>query len=113
MEEPKQVTWSNAKNLYWNIAQQLAHHTITGCNTQTGDLLASGTISGEDQNSRACMLELTELGKKPLELNSVETRTFLEDGDEVTLRGYCQGDGYRIGFGEVTTKVLPAKNLHL
>jgi len=108
METPKLVSKSNTTNLYWNIFQQLAHHTITGCNTRTGDLLASGTISGEDMDARGCLLELTELGKSPVEISSSESRVFLEDGDTVTLRGYAQADGYRIGFGEVTSKILPA-----
>jgi len=111
MEEPKLIGKSNTTNLYWNISQQLAHHTITGCNTRTGDLMASGTISGEALDARGCLLEMTELGKKPLKLTSTETRKFLEDGDTVTLKGYCQAENYRIGFGEVTSKILPALSM--
>jgi fumarylacetoacetase len=111
MNNPKILTKSNAKYLYWNIFQQLAHHSITGCNMQTGDLLGSGTISGKEYEERGCMLELSELGKKSINLTEDETRTFLEDGDTITITGYCQGDGYRIGFGEVKTKILPSINL--
>lgn len=111
MTSPKVLTKSNAKYLYWSIFQQLAHHSITGCNMQTGDLLGSGTISGKEFQERGCLLELSELGKKSITLTDDETRTFLEDGDTVTIRGYCQGEGYRIGFGEVRTKILAAFNL--
>ncbi|MHA2502562.1 MAG: fumarylacetoacetase [Candidatus Kariarchaeaceae archaeon] len=106
MDMPQQITWSNAKNLYWNISQQLAHHTITGCNTRTGDLMGSGTISGQEMNTRGCLLELTELGRNPISIGE-ETRTFLHDGDTVIMRGYAQKDGIKIGFGEVRTKILP------
>ena len=78
---------------------------------QTGDLLGSGTISGPDFLERGCLLELSELGKKPIALTENESRTFLEDGDTVTISGYCQGEDYRIGFGEVRTKIMPAINL--
>jgi fumarylacetoacetase len=108
MDRPYRICASNAKHLYWNIAQQLAHHSVTGCNMQTGDLLASGTISGPTPDSFGSMLELAWKGTKPLQLPNGETRTFLEDGDRVTMTGWCQGPGYRVGFGEVTGKVLPA-----
>ena len=108
MESPKTIGVSNTTNLYWNIHQQLAHHTITGCNTRTGDLMGSGTISGESLDARGCLFEMTQLGKTPISLTSTETRIFLEDGDIVTFRGYSQGEGYRVGFGEVTTQILPA-----
>jgi fumarylacetoacetase len=94
--------------LYWNICQQLAHHTITGCNVRPGDLMASGTISGPTPDSYGSLLELAWNGTKPFEFPNGETRSFLEDGDTVTLRGWCQGDGYRVGFGEVTGTLLPA-----
>lgn len=111
MDESHQISESNAKNLYWNIAQQLAHQTITGCNIQPGDLYASGTISGESKDSYGSMLELSWKGTDPLEFPNGEKRTFLEDGDEVTMTGYANADTYRIGFGEVTGKILPAKDL--
>jgi fumarylacetoacetase len=101
------ITHSNFKYLYWNIAQQLAHHTVTGCNLRTGDLLASGTISGPEKSSRGCLLELTWRGTEPLILPNGEKRTFLLDGDEIIIKGFCRGDGYRVGFGEVTGKILP------
>ena len=107
MGTPQVITRTNFQNLYWSIAQQLAHHTITGCNLEPGDLLASGTISGETEESRGCMLELTWRGANPLTLANGETRKWLEDGDTLTITGWCQGDGYRIGFGEVTGRILP------
>ena len=106
--EPFKITHSNFKYLYWNIAQQLAHHTVTGCNLRTGDLLASGTISGPEKSSRGCLLELSWKGTEPIKLSNGEERTFLQDGDELIIKGYCQGDGYRVGFGEVTGKILSA-----
>ncbi|MCY3410498.1 MAG: fumarylacetoacetase [Candidatus Heimdallarchaeota archaeon] len=108
MNTPKTVTRSNATNLYWSIHQQLAHHTINGCNMRTGDLLGSGTISGEGMHERGSLIEITLLGKEPVFISDSEKRTYLEDGDTVILRGWCQGDGYRVGFGDVITKVLPA-----
>ena len=108
MKEPHVITRTNFQNLYWSISQQLAHHTITGCNLEPGDLLASGTISGATEESRGCMLELTWRGANPLNLPNGETRKWLEDGDTLTITGGCQGDGYRIGFGEVRGRVLPA-----
>ena len=99
---------SNMKHLYWNIAQQLTHHASSGCNLRPGDLLASGTISGPEKSSRGCLLEHTWGGKEPLQLADGLRRVFLEDGDRVTLRGWRQADGYRIGFGEVTGMILPA-----
>jgi fumarylacetoacetase len=108
MDAPHVITRTNFQNLYWSIAQQLAHHTVNGCNLQPGDLLASGTISGPTEDSRGCMLELTWRGANPLTLPNGETRKWLEDGDSLTITGWAQGDGYRIGFGEVTGRVLPA-----
>ena len=102
------ITNTNFQNLYWSVSQQLAHHTVNGCNLQPGDLLASGTISGPSEDSRGCMLELTWRGANPLQLPGGESRKWLEDGDEVTITGSCQGDGFRIGFGEVTGRILPA-----
>jgi fumarylacetoacetase len=108
MDAPHVITRTNFQNLYWSIAQQFAHHTVNGCNLQPGDLLASGTISGPTEDSRGCMLELTWRGANPLALPNGETRKWLEDGDRLTITGWAQGDGYRIGFGEVTGRVLPA-----
>lgn len=110
MSEPVKISATNAKYLYWNICQQIAHHTVNGCNLQTGDLLASGTISGPTPDSLGSMLELAWKGTRPIQLPNGETRVFLQDGDRVTITGYCQGDGYRVGFGEVTGRVLPAVN---
>jgi fumarylacetoacetase len=109
MEKPLRICQSNAKYLYWNICQQIAHHTINGCNLCTGDLLASGTISGPTPDSYGSMMELAWRGSKPITLPNGETRAFLQDGDRITMTGWCQGDGYRIGFGEVTGTILPAR----
>jgi fumarylacetoacetase len=108
MDAPQIITRTNFGNLYWSAAQQLAHHTVNGCNLQPGDLLASGTISGPTEESRGCMLELTWRGANPLKLTSGETRKWLEDGDTLTITGWAQGDGYRVGFGEVSGKILPS-----
>jgi fumarylacetoacetase len=102
------VCKSNLKYLYWSMAQQLAHHTVNGCNLRPGDLLASGTVSGPTPDSYGSLLELAWRGSKPLTLPSGEQRTFLQDGDRVTMTGWCQGAGYRVGFGEVTGVVRPA-----
>src|SRR5262249_28956624 len=107
--KPFCICESNAKYVYWNICQQLAHHTVNGCNLQTGDLLASGTISGPTPDSYGSMLELAWKGTKPITLPSGEKRVFLEDGDRVTLTAYCQGPGYRVGFGEVMGRILAAE----
>jgi fumarylacetoacetase len=111
MDRPQRICLSNFKHLYWNLAQQVAHHTINGCNLQPGDLLASGTISGLTPDSYGSMLELSWRGSKPLTLSGGEQRTFLQDGDRVTMRGWCQGQGYRVGFGEVTGRILAARPL--
>jgi len=100
MPEPMAISRTNFKRLYWSMAQQIAHHTVTGCNLRPGDLLASGTISGPTRNSCGSLLEITWRGTEPIKLPNGEERKFLLDGDEVTLRGWCEGDGYRIGFGE-------------
>jgi fumarylacetoacetase len=94
--------------LYWNFAQQLAHHTVNGCNLTPGDLLATGTISGPTPDSFGSMLELAWRGSKPVPFPNGETRSFLQDGDRVTMTGWCQGNGYRVGLGSVTGMVLPA-----
>ena len=108
MDEPHLIAQSNYRHLYWTPVQHVAHHTITGCNLQTGDMLASGTISGPEKEERGSMLELSWRGTEPVELPTGETRKFIQDGDRVTMRGYCELDGLRIGFGEVTAKLLPA-----
>jgi fumarylacetoacetase len=110
MDRPQMICRSNAKYLYWNVCQQLAHHTINGCNLRTGDLLATGTISGPTPDSYGSLLELTWRGSKPLTLPNGETRTFLRDDDRVTMTGWCQGNGYRVGFGEVAGRILPARS---
>jgi len=109
MDSAHTISRSNFKYLYWNVAQQLAHHTINGCNLHPGDLLASGTISGPTPDSLGCMLELSWRGSRPIALPNGEQRTFLQDGDRVTMSGYAQGNGYRVGFGELTGRILPAK----
>ncbi|PYL04481.1 MAG: fumarylacetoacetase [Verrucomicrobia bacterium] len=108
MAAPQTITRTNFRNLYWSIAQQLAHHTVNGCNLQPGDLLASGTISGPTEESRGCMLELTWRGQNPLNLPEGETRKWLEDGDTLSITGLCQGAGYRVGFGEVSGRIIGA-----
>src|ERR1041384_859008 len=109
MKSAETITRTNFQNLYWSVSQQLAHHAVGGCNLQPGDLLASGTISGATEESRGCMLELTWRGANPLKLSSGEERRWLEDGDTLAISGWCQGDGYRVGFGEVSGKVLSAR----
>ncbi len=109
MDSSSVITRTNFQNLYWSIAQQLAHHTVNGCNLQPGDLLASGTISGSNEESRGCMLELTWRGANPLKLPNGETRKWLEDGDTLIITGWCEGDGYRVGFGKVSGKILSAR----
>lgn len=108
MAEPLVISHSNFRYMYWNICQQLAHHTVNGCNLRPGDLLASGTISGPLPESLGCLLELTWRGTKPISLPDGTARTFLRDDDRVTMTGWCQGQGYRVGFGEVTGKLLSA-----
>lgn len=102
------ISRSNFKYMYWNMQQQLAHHTITGCNVRPGDLMASGTISAPEEGGCGSLLELSWKGTKPIRLGNGDQRKFLQDGDTVTLTGWCQGRGYRVGFGEVTGKILPA-----
>jgi fumarylacetoacetase len=102
------VSRSNFKNMYWNMQQQLAHHTINGCNMRVGDMCASGTISGDTPDSYGSMLEITWRGAKPITMPDGSERKFINDGDTVIMRGYAQKDGVRIGFGSVEGKVLPA-----
>ncbi len=101
------ISRTNYREMYYSAAQQLAHHTTSGCAMNTGDLLGSGTISGATKGSRGSLLELSWGGKEPFEIAG-GTRSFIEDNDTLTLRGYAQGDGYRIGFGECAGKVIPA-----
>ncbi len=102
------VCESNFKYLYWNISQQLAHHTVNGCNINAGDMMASGTISGPEKENFGSMLELSWRGAHAITLADGSERKFINDGDTVIMRGYCKNDDVRIGFGEVTSKVLPA-----
>ena len=99
---------SNFKYMYWNMAQQLAHHTVNGCNVRGGDLLGSGTISGPTPDSYGSMLELAWKGTKPVPMADGTERKFIQDGDTVTMRGFCKNDKVRLGFGEVTSKLLPS-----
>ena len=108
-QEAKTVCMSNFKHMYWNVNQQLAHHTVNGCNIEVGDMYASGTISGPEPSSFGSMLELAWMGTKPIEMLDGTKRTFINDGDFVIMKGYSEKDGVRVGFGEVRAKVLPAK----
>ena len=109
IKERAVISRSNFKYMYWNHKQQLVHHSVTGCNMRPGDLLGSGTISGTDPSMYGSMLELCWKGTKEIDCGNGGTkRKFLRDGDEVIMSGFCQGDGYRVGFGSVTGKVLPA-----
>jgi fumarylacetoacetase len=110
MDAPHTVCRSNFRYLYWSMAQQLAHHTVNGCNVRPGDLLASGTISGPTPDSYGSLLELTWRGAEPLDLpGDAGERTFLEDGDRVVMTAWAEGDDHRVGFGEATGRVLPAR----
>ena len=100
---------SNFKYMYWNVLQQLAHHTVNGCNMQVGDLYGSGTISGPTPEEYGSMLEISWRGQKPVDMKDGSQRKFIQDGDTVIMRGHAEKDGVRIGFGEVKAKVLPAK----
>ena len=99
---------SNFKYMYWTMAQQLTHHTVSGCNLRVGDLMGSGTISGPEKSSFGSLLELTWNMTEPLTLKNGESRNFIQDNDTIIMRGYCEKDGVRVGFGEVRGKVLPA-----
>jgi fumarylacetoacetase len=106
---PVRLSHSNFRDMYWTSAQMLTHHASNGCNLRPGDLIASGTVSGSEKENRGCLLELTWRGKEPITLPTGEVRRFLEDGDEVILRGYCEREGFRrIGFGECRGVVMPA-----
>ncbi len=107
--KPTRICSTNARYLYWNICQLVAHHTSNGCNLRTGDLLATGTISGAESGSLGSLIEMTSGGSKPIHLGDGIERIFLEDGDSVIMTGHAQGDGYRIGFGDVTGMILPSR----
>ena len=102
------VASSNFKYMYWSMAQQLAHHTVNGCNVQSGDMMGSGTISGPTKAEYGSMLELTWRGQEPITLNDGSQRKFINDNDTVIMRAHCKNDEVRLGFGDCTGKVLPA-----
>ena len=107
--EPFLLSRSNTKDLYWTIGQMLTHHASNGCNLNTGDLMATGTVSGKEKTERGCLLELTWRGTEPIALPNGEERRFLEDGDEIIMKGFCERTGFRrIGFGECRGRILPA-----
>jgi len=106
-KKPSMITHSNYKNMYWNMSQQLAHHTVNGCNIKGGDMMASGTISGPTPDSFGSMLELSWAGSKQIKLDDGSERKFILDGDTVIMKGWCDNNTIRIGFGEVKNKVLP------
>lgn len=108
MDAPSSIATSNLRYMYWNVCQQLAHHTINGCNANPGDLYGSGTISGPEKHERGSMMELSWRGAEPITLPTGEERKFLADGDTVVMTGWCEADGTKIGFGEVRGSLLPA-----
>jgi fumarylacetoacetase len=103
------VSLSNFKFMYWNMNQQLAHHTVNGCNMNIGDICASGTISGRDPGSYGSMLEISWKGTKPVKMHDDTERKFIQDNDTVVMKGFAEKDGVRVGFGEVSGKVLPTE----
>jgi fumarylacetoacetase len=109
MKEAARLSRTNFKYMYWSSVQQLMHHASGGCAMNVGDLLGSGTISGPEKDQRGSLLEIAWNGSEPAELAGGVTRAFLEDGDSLAMRGWCQGDGYRVGFGEVEGTILPAE----
>jgi fumarylacetoacetase len=110
---PLRLSRGNLKDLYWSPAQLVAHHTSNGCNLRPGDLLASGTVSGPSRDSLGCLLEITRRGAEPLTLPTGETRRFLEDDDEVTMRGWCEREGHaRIGFGTCVGRIISSEVAH-
>lgn len=104
------ISRTNYAQMYYSAAQQLAHHTSCGCPMRVGDMLGSGTISGPEKQNRGSLLELSWGGKEPFRLTDGQERSFIEDGDTLTLTGFAQGGGYRIGFGSCVGKVLPARS---
>ena len=113
MAVPDVVATSNYRNMYWTHRQQLVHHTVTGCNMRPGDLFGSGTISGATPANYGSMLELCWKGTKPMTLSDGSQRKFLADGDDVVMTGFCQGDGFRVGFGECRGVVTPAASKYI
>jgi fumarylacetoacetase len=109
MNEAQSISRTNFKYMYWSSVQQLVHHASSGCAMNVGDLLGSGTISGPEKDQRGSLLEISWNGAEPVELPGGVKRTFLEDGDSLVMRGWCQGDGYRVGFGEVEGTILAAE----
>jgi len=109
MNAAKNISRTNFKYMYWSSVQQLVHHASSGCAMNVGDLLGSGTISGPEKDQRGSLLEISWNGTEPVELASGVKRTFLEDGDSLIMRGWCQGDGYRVGFGEVEGTITSAE----
>jgi fumarylacetoacetase len=109
MNEGQRICRTNFKYMYWSSVQQLVHHAACGCAMNVGDLLGSGTISGPEKDQRGSLLEISWNGTEPVELSGGVKRTFLEDGDSLVMRGWCQGDGYRVGFGEVEGTILAAE----
>ena len=109
MNTPASISHTNFKYMYWSSVQQLMHHASSGCAMNVGDLLGSGTISGPEKNQRGSLLEISWNGTEPVELPGGAKRSFLEDGDSLVMRGWCQGDGYRVGFGEVEGTIVPAE----
>ncbi len=107
--EDNKIATSNYKYMYWTMEQQLAHHTVNGCNINVGDMMASGTISGPEPHEYGSMLELTWKGTKPIKLKDGSERKFVNDNDTITIKGYCEKGNVRIGFGECKAKLLPAK----
>lgn len=108
MQQPARISATNFKYMYWSSVQQLVHHASSGCAMSVGDLLGSGTVSGPERDQLGSLLELSWNGTEPVQLPGGESRGFLEDGDSLVMRGWCQGDGYRVGFGEVEGTVLAA-----
>ena len=109
MNEAKTICSTNFKYMYWSSVQQLVHHASSGCAMNVGDLLGSGTISGPEKHQRGSLLEISWNGTEPVELAGGVKRSFLEDGDSLVMRGWCQGDGYRVGFGEVEGTIVAAE----
>jgi fumarylacetoacetase len=109
MSTPIRLSQASFQDMYWTLGQMITHHTSNGCNLRPGDVIGSGTISGPTRENRGCLLELTWKGTEPIELPGGERRTFLHDGDEVILNGYCQRDGFvRIGLGHCRGVIQPA-----
>src|SRR5579872_1558114 len=109
MTEPSRISQADFSSMFWTLGQMITHHSSNGCPLRAGDLIGSGTVSGPEKDNRGCLLEITSRGAEPVTLPSGETRSFLEDGDEVVLRAFCQAPGFRrIGLGECRGVVLPA-----